>query len=223
MYRPNPTVVTSGPLPYMVSQPAPVDLLPAEHSTAGWPVLCFLHGYDEGYPTPIEQGLTRHGPFKAASSAAATGEFVVVAPQLPTSGDFWHRYDDEVRMIVEHVQKEYGGDPQRTFLTGFSFGGNGVFDLGLKKPDFWRALWPVDPTRVPNADPQQPIWLSSGQISRRQEDRFLQRLHLERLRPEHSDEIVPGDRIYLDQMQDHVGTASQAYQDDRIYRWLLAH
>lgn len=216
MIRPSPTLITSAPLPYLVSRPAP------EPGDERWPVLCFLHGVDEGQPTPIERGLTRHGPLKAISSPVATSEFIVVAPQLKTSGDFWHRHVEVVRDIVSSVQQEYHGDPQRTFLTGFSFGANGVFDLGLEQPDFWRALWSVDPTRVPARDLEQPIWLSSGQVSRRMENRFVDRLRLEYLRPQQADKLVPGDRIYFDQMQDHVGTAALAYQDDRIYRWLLS-
>lgn len=217
MNIPIPSLVESGPLPYLISEPTPV-----ENNDARWPVLFFLHGFDEGAPTPIQQGLTRHGPFKSSSSPVATQEFVVVAPQLPTSGDFWHRHASDVAEILERALEEHGGDPARTFLTGFSFGGNGVFDLALEQPQLWRALWAVDPTRVPHSAPSQPVWLSSGKISRYSEERFLRTLNLEHLHPQEADHLVPGERIYFDQMQDHVGTATLAYQDDRIYRWLLS-
>lgn len=217
MNRRSPSLVTSGTLPYMLSQPVPVG-----GGTQLWPVLCFLHGYDEGYPTPIEQALTRHGPLRPTSSSIATSEFIVVAPQMPVSGDFWHRYADVVQELVQQVQESHRGDPDRIFLTGFSFGGNGVFDLALTQPNTWRALWPVDPVRVPREDLKQPIWLSSGQISRRLEKRFFDRLHLERLEPDQTDNIETKDRVYFDLAQDHVGTATLAYQDDRVYRWLLS-
>lgn len=217
MNRRSPSLITSGTLPYMVSQPAPVG-----GGIQRWPMLFFLHGYDEGYPTPIEQALTRHGPFRPTSSSVATNEFIVVAPQMPISGDFWHRYADTVQELVQQIQESHHGDPERTFLTGFSFGGNGVFDLALTQPDLWRALWPVDPVRVPREDLKQPVWLSSGQISRRLEKRFFNRLHLERLEPDEVDNVEIKDRIYCDLAQDHVGTATLAYQDDRVYRWLLS-
>lgn len=216
MQRPSLELVTSAPLPYLISRPAD------DAGVERWPILCFLHGYDEGQPTPIQRGLTRHGPLKPTSSPVATTEFVVVAPQLEVSGDFWHRHAGTVEEIIQTVQEEFQGDPERTFLTGFSFGGNGVFDLALAQPELWRALWPVDPTRAPSRDPGLPVWLSSGAVSRRAEKRFMERLQLEQLRPEQADKLVPGDRIYFDQMQDHVGTATLAYQDDRIYRWLLS-
>jgi hypothetical protein len=38
---------------------------------------------------------------------------------------------------------------------------------------------------------------------------------------EESGAAGPGERVYLDQGEDHVGTARLAYADDRIYRWLL--
>src|SRR5262249_32271498 len=119
--------------------------------------------------------------------------------------------------IVRRVQAHHRADPARTFLTGFSFGGNGVFDLALRYRESWAALWPVDPTRGPPEDLGRPVWFSSGEVSRRRARAFMGRLRLE---PLHDAE--PTDRVYEDRGQDHVGTARLAYQDDRIYRWLLS-
>lgn len=146
-----------------------------------------------------------------------TEEFIVVAPQLLTRGDFWHRHADPVQEIVRQIHEVHQGDPHRTCLTGFSFGGNGVFDLALEQPDFWSALWPVDPTRLPEEDPGRPVWLSGGQVSRHLGPDFIDALELEPF-----DEGRAGERIYTDQGEDHVGTARLAYQDERIYRWLLS-
>lgn len=205
---PEPRVVEASPLRYLLS-------VPEGAADGPRPVLCFLHGYDEAAPTEILEGLTRHGPLRAESHPSVTDEFIVVAPQLPTPGDIWRRYADVVQRIVACTQQELGGDPARTYLTGFSFGGNGVFDLALAQPGFWAALWPVDPTRVPVENPGLPVWMSSGEVSRRGEARFIERLDLGPVTDS------PGDRVYLDQGMDHVGTATLAYQDERIYRWLL--
>lgn len=205
-------LVDSGPLPYLVSVPAP-----AAPASGPWPLLCFLHGYDEGVPGPIEPALTRHGPLAPGSSPLATAGFVVVAPRLPARGDLWHQHAGAVEAIVRRVQADHRIDPARRLLTGFSFGGNGVFDLAMEHPETWAALWPVDPTRVPAEDPDLPVWFSSGEISRRRAAAFARRLGLE-LAPG----AEPGDRVYEDRGRDHVGTARLAYQDDRIYRWLLA-
>jgi predicted peptidase len=176
-----------------------------------------LHGLDEGPPTPIWAALKRHGPLADTASPMATAEFTVLAPQLPTRGDRWHRHADALREIVRGLQATQQVDPGRAFLTGFSYGANGVFDLALVQRDLWAALWPVDPTRVPDRDPGLAVWLSSGEVSRGEAQEYIDRLRLEQL-----GEGPPGERVYADQGQDHVGTATLAYQDERIYRWLLS-
>lgn len=201
-------------LPFLVSLPAAAKLASQYHRK--WPVLCFLHGLDEGPPSDIYSGITAHGPLRPGSSALATSEFIVVAPQLPARGDLWRFHTDAVCEMVAWLHSTYDADRNRTYLTGFSFGGNGVFDVALHAPALWAALWPVDPTRVPESDPGLPVWFSSGEASRRNADRFMERLRLQ------SHGTPADDRIYQDEGLDHVGTATSAYRCDYIYEWLLA-
>jgi predicted peptidase len=204
-------LIESATLPYLLSVPE------GEPPADGWPVLCFLHGYDEGAPMPIRKALTIHGPLNPGNPEQVRQTFIVLAPQMPSKGDRWYRFAEAVRDIVAQVQKHHDGDRTRTYLTGFSFGGNGVFDLALSQADLWAALWPVDLTRVPQADPQWPIWISIGEVTRRATPAFINMLGLV------SAEVsLEGDRLYLDQGQDHVGAARLAYRDMRIYEWLLA-
>lgn len=203
-------VIESAPLPYLL-------WIPAEEPAAPVPLLCFLHGYDEAAPVDIRRGVTRHGPLRPGSSAEARENFIIVAPQLPRAGDIWHRYADAVREIVEQVRLAHHGDSKRMYLSGFSFGGNGVFDLALLQPDYWAALWPVDPTRVPHRDPECPVWLSVGEVARYNTAGFVRALALEPVQDEPA-----ADRVYLDEAQDHVGSATLAYRDGRIYKWLLS-
>lgn len=212
MKEPDVRVVESASLPYLLSMPSGPE--PPE---GGWPVLCFLHGYDEAAPMEIRRGLTRHGPLRPGSAPRAVSDFVVLAPQLPRAGDHWYRYADAVRELVLQVRDSHGGDIRRTYLSGFSFGGNGVFDLASEQPGFWAALWPVDPTRVPREEIAPPVWLSFGEIARRGKDAFVRALGLE---PAGAAPV--GDRLFLDEGQDHVGSARFAYADERIYAWLLS-
>ena len=206
-------VVDQSPLHYLLSVPTA-----SASEVESRPVLCFLHGYDEAAPMEIRRALTRHGPLRQGNPSEVADRFIVVAPQLsPPGGDVWHRHADTVQQIVTEVREGYGGDPRRTYLTGFSFGGNGVFDLALAQPGFWAALWAVDPTRVPTRDPRRPAWLSFGEVSRRRKKAFIRALDLEPAR-----EATSGDRLHLDQDQDHAGSARLAYKDDQIYRWLLS-
>jgi poly(3-hydroxybutyrate) depolymerase len=206
-----PWVIEASPLSYVLSTP-PGDGGPPR------PLLCFLHGYDEAAPVDIVEGVTRHGPLRPGSAARTRSDFIVVAPQLPRAGDLWHQYADAVAEIADDVLELAGGDPSRAYLTGFSFGGNGVFDLALAQPDRWAALWAVDPTRVPRADVRRPAWLSIGNAARCQTDGFVAALGLRS-----AADRIDGDRLYLDEKQDHVGSATRAYRDERIYQWLLTH
>ena len=211
MTAPTLRIAESGSLRYVLSVPPDADRNGAP------PLLCFLHGYDEAAPLPLEQGVTRHGPLRRSSSPFARARFLIVAPQLPRAGDLWLRYGDGVRAVVDEVQREHGADPRRMYLTGFSFGGNGVFDLA-QADDRWTALWVVDPTRVPRTDPRRPIWLSVGAASRHLTSRFVSALGLE---PSNEKGAAQGDRVIHDEGQDHVGSATLAYRDDRIYEWLM--
>ncbi len=208
----NVLLIETAPLRYLLSLPtAPV------FDGGKSPLLCFLHAYGEAAPLEIHEALTLHGPLQPGSWPGAIEHFIVVAPQLPFAGDIWYRYADAVRQIVNDVQITRGGDPLRTYLTGFSFGGNGVFDLALIEPAFWAALWPVDPTQVPGNDPLCPVWVSFGEASRYRKSGFIRALGLVP-----ADTNIEGDRLYLDQGENHVGSARVAYRDKRIYTWLLS-
>jgi len=187
-------------------------ILSAPASSGPWPLLVFLHGYDEGAPTELAAGVTRHGPLRHASAKIAKEQFIVLAPQLPLCGDVWVNYADEVQALALSIPDT---DPSRFYLTGFSFGGNGVFDLALAQPRFWAAAWSVDPTRVPVRDPKLPVWLSIGKLARRQKAEFIRRLMLSG--------TAAGERVWCDEGLDHVGAATSAYRDEAIYEWLLRH
>jgi predicted peptidase len=182
------------------------------------PLLCFLHGYDEAAPAPIDEALRRHGPLRSGNPARITEQFIVLAPQLPQAGDVWRQYSANVRTLVEGAVARYGADLERLYLTGFSYGANGVLDLALVHPGIWAALWPVDPTRAPTRDPRVPVWLSFGEIARARKSRFIAALRLKPVSGE-----TRYDRLYGDCGDDHIGAARRAYGDARIYDWLLRH
>ena len=161
--------------------------------------------------------LTRHGPLRSLKPSTYKDRFVILAPQLPVRGDLWYRHADTVRQIVLDEAKNFACDLRRLYLTGFSFGGNGVFDLSFGQTAMWAALWPVDPTRVPTEAITIPIWLSLGEISRLQARSFIHKLALES-----AETTSVADRVWSDAGEDHVGTATQAYKDERVYRWLLS-
>jgi predicted peptidase len=175
-------------------------------------LLCFLHGYDEAAPCETLRALTRHGPLHG--SARAGEPFVIVAPQLPGRADAWVVCADAIQDIVLHELVQHECDPRRVYLTGFSIGANGVFDLARTQPNLWRALWAVDPARVPENDVDTPVWLSLGNVARPDASTFIRHL---RLQP--ASQL--SDRVWEDSGSDHADTARIAYSDERVYQWLL--
>jgi predicted peptidase len=215
MRRPTELIVRDQPLAHVIYVPA------ADPAGGLHPVLCFLHGLREAAPMPILQALKLHGPLNPDNSHNVADRFVVVAPQLPSpGGDVWHQRVAEVREMVEFVQAQYRGDPHRTYLTGFSYGGNGVFDIAIAEPQLWAAIWCVDPTRPPDRNLPCPLWLCLGDASRGKRADFIRTIN--RLREIGPGEEIPDDDFaYEDRGQDHVGTARLAYKEERIYKWLL--
>lgn len=216
--------------------------LPAnyEKTEKSWPLLCYLHGIREcGRLADTDEMtrklLTAHGPLRdreeglnlAALDRFIINNFIIVVPQVPCAQEhdqrsfadnIWGEYAPTFKEVVLRVAEEYKGDRHRIYLTGFSRGGNGVFDFAQAQ-DFWAALWPVDPTRIPKSDPGRPTWLWYGIEQRPPNDRTRKILSLQEAprkgRPS-------GDRLYTDTRVGHGPTAVSAYNDGRVYAWLRA-
>lgn len=216
-----------GDLRYGVRLPTGYDKEPDR----SWPILCYLHGIREcGRPSDTEEKtetlLTSHGPLKRNGKVqAATADFIVVVPQIPclpgegdrSFRDNWRDYADAVRQIVETVREKYRGDGQRLYLTGFSLGGNGVFDLAQDQPGFWAALWPVDPTRPCRNNLRCPTWLWYGTNTPQPNRATVGSLNLQ---PAPANVIPVGDSLCTDTRRSHVPTAATAYAEARVYNWL---
>ena len=198
-----------------------ISVPPDEPREGGWPVLVFLHGSGEAAPQELCAALTAHGPLCESSGSAATQRFVVVAPQLPEpGGDVWESQAEAVKGIGLDAAHEFGGNRAPIYLTGFSYGGDGVLDIGVRQRDAWAALWPVDPTRSPVASTDRPIWVSAGPYSRENKATFRRVWGGQDRVPKFA---PPPRRVYEDAGLNHVDTAAAAYRDDDIYSWLLTH
>lgn len=207
-----------------------------QETEKSWPILCYLHGRREcGRPSDTKEEreafLTSHGPLKVGSSQSATNDFIVVVPQMPclpgggirSFSNNWKDYADIVKQIATTVQEQYRGDLQRIYLTGFSYGGNGVLDIAIadadakKRLNFWAALWPVDPTRSYGKIPQLPIWLWYGNNNLQPNQDTVKKLGLQ-CAPVNG--IPAGDSLCTNTGLLHVPTATAAYEKDGVYAWL---
>jgi predicted peptidase len=151
-----------------------VSVPPGDAPEGGWPVLIFLHGDGEAAPMKLQNAMKMHGPLRESSGTKATERFVVVAPQLPAHkrGDAWTTQAEAVRDIGLDVVGEHDCNAAQIYLTGFSFGGNGVLEIGVGQPNDWAALWPVDPTRPLQKSADRPIWVSGGPRARPSKETF---------------------------------------------------
>lgn len=120
---------------YQVFVPAP------RHRGEPLPTILFLHGTgergDDG-EKPTRVGL---GPYVRAQADAFPA--LVVFPQAPEGRD-WNQSAAEIAFAaLDAASAEFGGDPERTYLTGLSMGGYGTWELALMQPQRCAALVPV--------------------------------------------------------------------------------
>ncbi|WP_411832791.1 prolyl oligopeptidase family serine peptidase [Pseudoxanthomonas mexicana] len=105
------------------------------------PVVLFLHGSGERGSDGVRQTQSGLGPY--LRTHAGSFPALAVFPQSP-EGRSW---DGEVATMamaaLEAASAEFGGDPARTYLTGLSRGGYGVFELALLQPHRFAALVPI--------------------------------------------------------------------------------
>lgn len=103
-----------------------------------YPVILFLHGVGEKKPVPWGLGTYVHKHEK-------TFDFIAVFPHIEGKGS-WDPAatgGKHALQALDEVMKVYRTDPTRVYLTGFSMGGFGTWDMGSKKADRWAAIVPV--------------------------------------------------------------------------------
>lgn len=121
--------------------------------TKSWPLLVVLHGLGDGpIIVPSIDSMIQIGPFGR--------------------GDSWYKGigEQDVFECIELAKQIFNIDPDRIYLAGFSMGGGGTFELGLKHPDRWAACVPVcgtmdNPDLVSNGK-NLPFWINTGSKDR---------------------------------------------------------
>lgn len=115
----------------------PAGWTPAE----SWPVALFLHGSGERGDDGLLQ--TAVGLPAAIRNHRDRFPMLVVMPQLRANRR-WHGAMDAMAMkALDAAIAEFHGDPQRTYLTGLSIGGQGTWLLAAAHPGRFAAIAPV--------------------------------------------------------------------------------
>ena len=130
------TVVVDG-VSYRYQVYVPVDYTPAKR----WPIALFLHGSGERGDDGSKQAQVGIG----AAIRADRSHFpmIVVMPQARTNTRWSGAMAAQAIKALEQSSKEFHGDPQRTYLTGLSIGGQGVWLLAAAYPHRFAAIAPV--------------------------------------------------------------------------------
>jgi len=198
-----------------------------------WPVILFLHGRGERGSEGMWQ--TQIGLPQAVRDHPERWPFVIVMPQCPLSS-FWT--DPEMLAMamatLDREVEEFHGDPQRTYLTGLSLGGYGVWELARMYPRRWAAVtviasgifWSYAPERWQQAATlpaeyaqalgRTPVWIFHGGdddvVSPRQAELMFEALKVE------GGHV----RLWIFQGLKH-DCWTRAYDEPELPRWLLAH
>jgi predicted esterase len=152
------------------------------------PVLCFLHGVGEALNGGSLEGVAAHQSpaWHADNRSALTAPFLTVCPQRRDAGR-WTAVDAKnLHSLLDRVIEQHNGNDNRVFLTGFSYGGDGVFWFAdYDRGDRFRKLWAVDPTLSPLASkpapvppPECPILIHYGTDAGQEMRAFIQRAGL---------------------------------------------
>ena len=127
-----------------------------------FPLLLFLHGIKRrGSDLRLLDGYGLLG----IAERREHFPYLLIAPQCPEA-TFWPEHRDLVLGIVEQVSQAYRVDRSRVYLTGFSMGGNGVWDLAANTEGVFAAAAPLagwyDPTSAARLR-STPVWAFHGE------------------------------------------------------------
>ena len=113
----------------------------ARHRQGAAPTVLFLHGTGERGSDGEKPTRVGVGTYLRAHADAFPG--IVVFPQAPDGSD-WKGVAAEIAFAaLDAATEEFGGDRERTYLTGLSMGGYGTWELALMQPQRFAALVPV--------------------------------------------------------------------------------
>ena len=158
-------------------------------------------------------------PLSGQSPAADIGER---DPALPLG---WDLIEKDLLAMLDTVQETYRADPNRTYLTGLSYGGFGTWYLGSKHPERFAAIAPVagwgHPELVePLAQAGTPVWAFAGGLDPViPVEYFYPGLNrLKAARPSHDQEL----RFTVHEDMGH-DVWRRVYAGEDFYQWLLQH
>jgi predicted peptidase len=181
------------------------------------PLLVYLHGFNQ---SGADLDLLLNGGPPLQIENKRTLPMVVVSPQCP-SRDNWQNADmvERLSLLVSESVKQYGADPLRVYLTGFSMGGDGVWALGIAHPEQFAALAPVGSWYVNDEKvcdlKDVPVWDFQGNMDQIVDPQYAKRMVADLQR------CGGNVKLTLFQGANHEGSSGMTYGMDEFYTWLM--
>lgn len=121
------------------------SLMKSSSSAYQWPLIMDLHGV--GGHTAIDEMIAGNNPaygYEDIRPESDCGYFRVFprSPDGETSWG-WQQHADLMIKVIDTLKEKYNIDDDRVYLTGFSMGGCGTWDVAMAYPDYFAALAPV--------------------------------------------------------------------------------
>lgn len=105
------------------------------------PVMLYLHGSGVRGDDNVQQADAFS---KTIARVREKIDFIVVLPQC-RENTFWASTEmaDQALAALDQAVTEFGGDPERIYLAGYSLGGYGVWQIAAANPKKFAALIPI--------------------------------------------------------------------------------
>ena len=107
-----------------------------------WPLLIYLHGMDR-----VNKSVNvLHNAYPLSALIDKDDfPFILVAPKGTGEYEFWAQDEmvGSVMALVDEIQSTLVVDADRIYLTGESAGGNGTWEIGVRHPERFAALWAI--------------------------------------------------------------------------------
>lgn len=112
------------------------------------PLVVFLHGLGDCGSDNVRQLRSVPAAF-CEETMQSSYPCAILAPQCPEPGGWAQQLDadtdllDGILQMIDEVLADSRIDPNRIYLTGFSMGGLGSWDLAMRAPDRFAAVVPI--------------------------------------------------------------------------------
>ena len=195
--------------------------VPEGAAGAALPLILFLHGSGERGDDPVlvkKYGLPRE------LDERPDFPLVVVSPQCQADVR-WTELPDAIMGVLDAVLAGHNVDRNRLYMTGFSMGGQGAWNLAVLHPDVFAAVAPVAGFIPPApgflerlcAIATLPVWAAHGDADDVVPPETTRSL-VERL------QACGGDvRFTLYPGLDHGQTSDAFFADETLADWFMSH